>query len=310
MLTFPNPESFTQYVRQVRRGTRNSILVVEGITDKRALMPLLDPSVVVIPADGKDKLVAAFDGLTGSHRNGVAFILDCDGETHRRLKGHLELVITTNRDVEADLILIVGAFRRVAFELLAQHFDARKQIEDAAEAIVDDASFFATKFGLVRVTAVRLGLRVKLQDCVTRRKRAIRPSDLVELSDMLMHSGQVSIDEISTGVGAILGWSDQQVAQVVEACVSVRKGFCIRHGERCVPCQTQRYCGGHVLVDVLPALVLLRYGVVTNARVLDSHLRIASSSCDLAVWGVPERLRKWQEFSGQPLMDWPKNPCA
>ena len=303
MLRFPNPESFVQYVRQSRRGSDNSILIVEGITDKRAMLPLLDSSVTVIPADGKDKLIAAFDGLSSRYQERIAFVLDCDGDTPGRLKGHGNLVLTTNRDVEADLLLEVRAFRGLAFELLAHLYDDIPSIEAAADAIVLDSSRLASKFGATRNASATLGLRQKLQDPHSGRKRPVRPSDLPGIAHMAGDVERVHATHLAAEIGGVLDWSPEEQRQVATLTAQELERPCSHHASRpCGPCTTRRHCGGHSLVDTLPAVIAARHGLNIDAAVLDRGLRIAAPSSELQSWRVLERLRRWEDASGSPLL--------
>ena len=117
MSYFPRPGGFVQSLRLRRRALPLSVplVVVEGPTDRNALFPFLMPTVVVIPANGKNQVLHAFTELETSLRNAVLFLVDCDGGVDPRFKGHVELVISSNRDTEADLLFELGALERDRF---------------------------------------------------------------------------------------------------------------------------------------------------------------------------------------------------
>ena len=207
MLRFPSPDGFVQYVRQARRGTRNPFLIVEGLSDKRALLPFVDGSVAVIPADGKDKLLAAYVGLTDKERRHIAFVLDCDGSTPSELKGLHDLVITTNRDVEADLIFELRAFQHYCLELLAHVYDSPLEVDREASTIVSMAAHISGILGAVVTVGGGEGLRLKVAD--GNRRRRLRLSDLPELRGWLADPHVVGADEVAAAVARRLAWTDR-----------------------------------------------------------------------------------------------------
>ena len=96
-------------------------MVVEGASDRSALYPFVVPTAWVVPAYGKEQVLCAYDELEAPLRNGTLFIADCDGGVDARYKGNADLVITTNRDIEADLLFELQALERVALDVLAAH---------------------------------------------------------------------------------------------------------------------------------------------------------------------------------------------
>jgi len=94
-------------------GGGKGVLVVEGPTDKRLLSRLTVHRQQVLAAGGRRLLLRAHTVASETGVTDIAFVTDCDYEVSlgSLIPGSPSLFITTNADVEADLVSL-GARQR------------------------------------------------------------------------------------------------------------------------------------------------------------------------------------------------------
>jgi hypothetical protein len=298
MIAYPRPEAFVQSIRLRRRGLppTTAILVVEGITDKRALFPFLAPDVVVVPADGKDKLIRTFEELEAELRPGVLFLLDCDGGIEQRLKGHLDLIITTNRDLEADLMFELRALERVAYEHLSSFVEAPGDLEPVVSRLLADASVLTAMIGIVQGAAVRLGFSMRVIDARTGDRRRLRLTDLQPVRSWLNDVASLELRDVANVVGQVVGWPRADKDAVSIAAEEVGIINCARHDEvRCFGCWKMSHCNGHLLTQATALAFDVYHRVRVDVKDLDRALRIAADTTLIPEWDVARRIRRWEQ---------------
>lgn len=297
MLTFPSPDAFLQSVRQRRRALDSSIpiVIVEGSSDKRALSAFLNPDAVTIPANGKDFLIHAYDFLEARLRRGVIFLLDCDGRVDQRFKGNIDLVLTSNRDMEADLVFELNAVRRLAHEFLAPAASSAGEIEGFVASITADACTLSGTIGLTRDAAKEHGLPVRIRDHVTGKKRKVGLLDLSEATRWAADIRIFGVGELTNALGGFLGWTREQMAFVSGRSATVANAPCIKHSvNTCWPCLRRSNCNGHDLVDALYLVLCARHRIDTRVEEVARALRMGIGPESLAAWTVARRISAWE----------------
>lgn len=307
VLNFPNAESFVQSLRQRRNAAGGSVpfIVVEGSSDRKALFPFIDKSAVIIPASGKGNLIYAYRRLEKKYRRQTVFLLDCDGATNASLKGKPELVLTSNRDIEADIIFELSALTRMGQELLAEDADRSEDVDLECEALKDSAINFALNLGIVRAAARDQKLKTHLRTHRTGRSRKIGLPDIECAAENAKQKrpSDLSLGLIVRDMASIAEWSkaeSEAVRKASEECLS-RK--CSRHTRsRCKACLAMRYCNGHDLVEALHMILDLRYSVILRSGDVDRYLRISADRQKLPDWTVFSRLEAWENLTGAKLL--------
>jgi hypothetical protein len=276
-----------------------AVIIVEGSSDRSVILHFAAPDTVVVVARGKDRLVHAYDHLESSLRAAVVFILDCDGTTPPRLKGRSDLVLTANRDLEADLVFELAAHRRVVADLLSNRLESGNAVMQAAEAIREAAADVATHLGLALDAARAADLPVRIYDARLSRRTRLAPSDMPEVDAWLADAVPVLAVSVIGAAARILGWSPAEQA-IVSGGVASRLGeTCARHkSAQCGPCTMRRYCNGHDLVDALVRGMRVTHQSSLGIEDFGRMLRVASPGNPVERWVVLERIRSWQCRSG------------
>lgn len=296
------PAAFLQSLRLRVRALPPSVavIVVEGASDRSVLLPLADKETLVVVARGKDRLLPAYRGLDPTLRQRVLFLLDCDGRTPDELKGRVDLVLSQNRDLEADLIFELDTVHRVVLELLAPRIETRGEAGVIAERLVSVARRAGTALGIVLDVANSEGLRTRVRDSHTRRARKIRPSDVPTLVSSLQPDHAWSIRDVVVDVGHLLGWDELQVETVQRSVHTYWEVTACRHSTTrgCERCSARRFCNGHHLVDALSQALRLVLGLQTDVETLDKLVRMAATAASHDNWDVPTRIRHWEAHAG------------
>ena len=284
-------------VRAMPSGS--ALLVVEGSTDRSVLLPFASESTIIVVSRGKDRLVPAYQQLAPGLRHSVLFVLDCDGNTPGHLKGKEDLVLSTNRDLESDLIFELDVLQRVVLEILADRVESLASARAVTDQLVAAAADYATSLGIVQDSARCLKLPVRVVDALTGRKRRLRPSDLVGINKALSGDTLVDCYEVAKDAAAVLGWSASQYRRVEGAIQRTEQNECTRHRSvGCLTCRRMRHCNGHSLVDALARALFVVEGHRMPAEELDRLLRVASTGAVVDNWAVLARVKRWQQARG------------
>lgn len=303
MPTVFSPSQFVQSVRQRRRVLKpeESIVIVEGIHDRRCLLPFLTDSTVVLVANSKEVVIWTYENLETDLRDGVLFIMDCDGHVQDHLKGRTDLVITTNRDIEADLLFELNAMNRLASELIEAEV-AMAAREVAAEALAV-ACKMSGMHGAVLHAAKSVGAPIRINDRSTRQSRPIRVSDLDECDGWASDTSLLTGHSIVVSIGGKLSWDGAQLVAIEGALRSSSAKRCRSHASaECEPCFHRSFCDGHALVDSLAVVLRARCGARISAAELDRLMRVSSDASQLSGWEVANRIRQWEAFGGRSVL--------
>ncbi len=299
-LQYQSPRQVAQAIRMRTRALAGSrpLIVVESHRDRRALLPFLDPDVVVIPGQNKDLVVQARALLADEQLGGVLYLIDCDAGCTTELKGHHDLVISQNRDIEADLIFELDALFRVACEFMEA--ESRSAAEDEAERLVETAATVTCLVGEVRDAARDLDLPVRPVDRHSGSRRAIRLEDLHSARTWLAgHEHSPSLSEVAADFSTALGWTMTDADAVSTAAVRLADAECGAHASSgCTPCRFRSRCNGHHLVEAVATLISELHGSRVEDSNFDRLLRTSSRSESLSSWEVALRIQRWEAKSG------------
>ncbi len=312
-LTFPSPQAFLQSVRQRRRAlpTRQAILIVEGVTDKRALFPFLEAGVLVIPSNGRPALELTYRKLETPLREGVLFILDCDGETERDLKGNIDLILTNNRDLEADLLFELGALDRIAHEYLAGVAAHPREVVAHKDELLRLAMSLSATLGVVKAAASRTGAPTRVLDGFSRQRRKIRLGDIGASAGWIRSGHAPTLDEMLAGVASAVGWTPAAIADTRRESLALTVSPCVTHASRgCPICLSRTHSNGHILVEAVFSLLHLRHGVNITQPEIDRAIRMAADKALLPSWSVVQRIERWELGSARRVIAGSPPPAA
>lgn len=276
------------------------MVIVEGDDDRRAIFPFLSGPVVVVPAGGKTNVLAAYQQLEIKFRAGVVFIVDCDGSLAEPMKGRVDLVITTNRDIEADLLLELKAFDRVADEYLSPEATDPAELANLSIELLDIAADLAHHIGVLQASAAGLGLRTRRLG-KAKNGGKIRVFDLPSAEAMASGSPR-DLDALATDLAALTGWSPVEREAVIELAEQHLQEECAHSAQCCSDCRRQRHANGHHLVDCVTATLANHSSTDIAASEVAHALRIGADRSLVSGWEVAKRLQRWQDERGLVLL--------
>jgi hypothetical protein len=295
-LRFPSPAAFTHSLRLRRANAApgTKFLVVEGASDKKSFQPLLDSAFHFVPARGKDMVLWAHDALASEGITDCLFIVDCDGSLDAKWLGQPCLIVSTNRDVEADLLFDVSAFERMALEFLSDHVTTRIDCQILAGSLLALAKNLTGGFGVVLDAARTEGVPISRVDKITGTRVRIRMKELGELRDWVQNFVSIDAGEMLTSVSAEMNWSKAEVDRVRGVMEHGSVKLCRIHSvAACLSCIARRFSNGHDLVDVLSLGISQRCGYSVSEAEVARAIRLATSSEELKNWDVANRIDRW-----------------
>ncbi len=295
-LSFPSPAAFTQSLRMRRSGSvpGTRFLVVEGVSDKKSFHPLLDPHLHYVPARGKDMVLFAFETLTLEGVNDCLFVVDCDGGTESKWLGRHGLVISNNRDLDADLLFDLNAFDRVALEYLSGFGQTAEECAAVGQELLAYARALSADFGVVLDAARDTGAPTKVYDENRGSRRRLQLLDFDDSVAWIQNFVPVDREELATLAAGALGWTDDQLAGVIIEVTGGALKACRAHGlPRCAECTPRHFSSGHDLVDILSLSLSQRCGFVVSSGELARATRLAASTQSVSAWSVARRVGGW-----------------
>lgn len=303
-LSYPSPAGFAQSVCQRRRALDPSValVVVEGVTDRRALLPFMAPTVVVIPSRGKPNALAAHERVRTESLPGVLVVVDCDGSTPAELKGRADLILSANRDIEADLLFELNALRRFAIDVVSDSCANLTQVESVADRILEQSQVVGSLLERARQAARSAGATTRLVDSTTGERRKVQPRDLPQAATWLAATQRPDLLDVAHAYAVAAGWDAATTQKVVRIAKKSAALPCPAHGRRnCLPCDARSLCVGHDLVELVAISLRLETGSAIDPREVDRGLRIASDGGLFAKWCVSVRGMRWAETTGVTL---------
>lgn len=302
-LGFNTPSAFAQSVRLRLNAlpADSAVLVLEGKSDKQSLISFVHPTVHVVPARGKDVVLQSRAHLTGPELARVAFVVDCDGRTDAMWLTDGTTIVTSMRDLDADIALGLGTFDSYILDFVASKHDTPGDALAEATRLRDFVEVITARIGVVLDAARHLGLRVRIVDPLTSQKRRVRLSDLAELAGWVGGRHSPSYIELATAAANVVGWDPAEVLQIIEHATDGGQKSCRAHGSsECPPCLVRRFSNGHDIADVTRHIVEELSGLSIPADEVARSLR--TSRTRGANWEVLRRLDLRQQLIGIPLL--------
>jgi hypothetical protein len=259
--------------------------------------------VNIVPASGRTNVVAAFNELEPPLQSTVLFIIDCDGHVDPALKGHANLVITTNRDVEADLLFELRALHRLAHEYLSPLVQTPGQVDSLAKAVLDDACTVATSIGMAQSAALTLGLRTRLP-ARNGSRRKLRLTDLSVIRERLQIDELPSTRTIVDELGTLIGWTSSEADAVMADVAHLGDTPCVGHRQPgCDMCDRRQFCRGHYLIDAVALVLDVRHGVTLQGSAVASVVRVSADLSRMSGWTVAQRIKRWEATTGLQVLE-------
>lgn len=297
-LRFPSPAAFAQSVRMRRSASSPGtlFLIVEGSSDRKTFHALLNPHLHYVPSRGKEMVLGAFDLLSAEGVSDCMFVVDCDGGTESRWLGRDGLVISANRDVDADLLLTLRAFDRVALEYLSDVGNTAEECVSAANSVMRFATALTASFGIILDGARSLGMSVKVVDLLTGKRRRLRLNDLGEIHGWVRDLSAPDSGSLLQVVASVLSWKDDQRSTLAAHLATGAEKPCRLHrATRCTQCTPRRFSNGHDLADVLALALTQRCGFEVKPAEFARAARLAASKEAATNWDVGVRILRWQK---------------
>lgn len=288
------------------RATDATLLVAESKADTSTLAHLLTDNVRLQKGQGKINCVGAHDYLTTEERKRAVFLVDCDGEDNDKILGGESLVITENRDLEADLFFRLTSFENIIVSRLASADGDVKDFRDEARKCLLFAQELATNVGIILDTAVQRGYQVKLWDNIEGKKRRIGIRDIARIDNYCSELATLTVAQILDEFATLLGWPEEAKHNILRDSAVNALRLCRYHATAdCSPCKARRFANGHELVDIGARLVALRIvGEHEKAdfKAFERLLRSSYTPSHLNQWGIVHRVRKFEEWSGKSVL--------
>lgn len=304
-LKYPSAAAFAQAIRFRLQALPDNvpILAVEGVSDRQAICRVAHPAVRVFPARGKEMVLRSREHLSADERLRCTFLIDCDGQVDASWLSDGDVVVSANRDLEADLVIELHAMQSVARDFLAPLFIGGEELAVEVSRLQDYVLEVTAVLGVVLDTARAQGRRTKLYDITEGRKRRVRPLDVPEVQLWLQTHHLPSLLEVAAALGSVLGWDESAVAEIASTATQGGAKLCARHhAQECRPCLARRFSNGHDIVDVAAIVLSDQAGYVVSSAEIARSLRIALGGVSSATWLVTDRLRRRGELIGLPLV--------
>ena len=296
--------TFAQGIRMRLRRLRADeiLLIVEGSSDKSALMRWLSSSVHVLPAAGKEQVVLSRDHLTPDERLRCTMIVDCDGRVEPAWLGDDDLIISEMRDLEADLIHHFAVVESLVFEHAWQLGSSKSELTHLAEQLQEFAVNLATVFGIVTDTAALVGVPTRVVDPHSGERRRLRLTDLSPAHLMGAWPEAPSLEKLTGLLGIKLTWTEAQPSAILALEARQRLKLCRAHtAPACIPCTARRFANGHDIIDAL-WLGFQALGVADlESDALAREVRLAATG-GTDMWAVLRRLKARGSATGYSVL--------
>jgi hypothetical protein len=279
MPTYVSAEALLSDVRlRLDASGRNAgALIVEGPDDKRLFNRHVLEAPLVVVSGGRTLLLSALEKATNADKERMLFVTDCDYEVMSgRLTGGSDRVITTNADVETDLIAL-GMLERIVEEVVSRALTSRTEAANITSEVLQRSTQFAQPLGRMRAVAQPLGIELDLSNLDFGRHR-VRNSVTVDV-DKLYRTVHSRIRES--------GLAEREFRSRAEA----------------MP-DDYRMCKGKDLVRAIHFVLRRDYRVGTDIApdVIARMLRFGLEDDRFESWEVTRRIRAWEAGTGSSIL--------
>lgn len=292
-------------MRLRKLGGLRPILVLEGSSDKSALMKWLAPSVYVVPASGKEQVALARKHLSQSELRLCTMLVDCDGLVDPSWLGDKGLIVSDHRDLEADLVDKFPSVEALVYEHLWHLGSTREELAEIATTVRAFAVTLSAHLGVVRDAARACGLSTRIEAVDSGDRRQLRVTDLPRAQLLAAWPSAPSIEKVLGLVGVRVHWNESEMALVVAREAASASKRCRAHrAMRCAHCTPRRFANGHDIVDSLEVGMGALSGDAPPSDVIARELRL-SAVAPTGSWVVLDRLRDRGEEIGIVLLSNP-----
>lgn len=303
-LTYPGrtfPQSIKQRYRAMGRG--NALVVVEGPTDRKTLLPMVKEGTRIVAGNGRDMVLDAYRELKGAGFDRCLFIVDCDNNFPADMKGQSDLIVTMNRDIESDSLFELEGYNRIAFEYLDVGDPGPEELATRRQEVLDFACELCCKFGLVKDVARMRGLPLRLPNPMTGQRVRVTPADLPSVGGWVASQEVPSFAQLVVELSRLLSWGNAVTTAVAVDSERLWYEPCGRHHQTCCgKCRTRALCNGHDLVSALAVDLSIRLTFQVSSRDLDRLVRIGVDRELVSRWGVGRRIRAWEDKTSVPVL--------
>lgn len=295
-----SPAQQSQSIRQRIRALRNedALMVVEGASDRSLMSHLLDDHAHVVYTRGKSTILSICGELAREFPDRILFLVDCDDTLEDVFKGLDFLVITQYRDLDADLILVLDAWSRVAAEAFSHNLGGSMSAREVGRRVLKDCVHVSLKLAKVHGAARRADVPSSVRDSSTNRKRRVRPSDFSDVVEWF--ADEDNCESIIHSHVQLLGWSPSQVTSIRESISVIRS--CPHSPKECTRCAMKRSVNGHNLIDLLNFKLANETGCTKSVSDLLEKLRIGADLILVDSWVVARRIKVWEQRSGRRIL--------
>jgi len=300
-LNYSSPAAFAAAIRLRRNklGPDVTLVIVEGASDTKTFQHFAHPEARSVPARGKEMVLKAYEELRAEGESMSLWIVDCDGEVDARWLGKPGLLVSTNRDVDADLVIELGSLQRAGREFLGSLYETTSELDSAASDHATFAIQFASLFGSLLGIARAAGLTVKVYDPKLMKRRPLLPSDLAETSTQWASRLNLpTIEALLVALSRQLVW-DTDLAQLANEFDARGGKLCRKHQSgNCLSCMARRHANGHYILDSLSVSYSSSAGFHISPAEVARASRIAAQADAIEGWELIARVRLWEASTG------------
>ena len=259
-------------VQQLSRD--QGVLILEGGDDLRSLGRHVRSPAAIIVCGAKWKVLDAYGRVGPGEAERFLFLVDCDYDVPcERLKPTRNLMVTTNADIESDMLdcgLVPHLLRELVPAAAALDSDRLKEL---ADDLMQEARELAVSVGRFRFANARDGLGLNFQDLRLVRIRRAGGVDLQQLGATLQQRSQ----------------SDIGIVELVALATAVPP--------------ERRLCQGKDLMAALAVVLRARFNVPTDElRALPRLVRAFFDSDALERWPTVRHIRRWEVATARKVL--------
>jgi hypothetical protein len=255
-------------------GEGHGVLIVEGETDKRLLAPRWVPISSVVVATNKTLVVGAHAAMLEKDRGRIVCLVDCDDDVARgTLGGAPDLIITTNADVEADLVA-QGAIRAVVAQVVSGALSSDSDLDEITTAVVTRSCACTIPLGRLRRAARLAGIALEFEpwkfDYESVRARRTDVVDEAAIQSELQLRASLTAP---------------QMRRIRSHVAAIADDYAI--------------CNGKDVIAACASVLKMDFGVPKRRLDnLDDLVRLGLGQAEFEAWDVIRRVRRWEASHG------------
>ena len=259
-------------------GEGHGVLIVEGDSDKRLLAPRWMSVANVIVGTNKTLVMDAHAGLLEHDRGRIVCLVDCDDDVARgTLRGAPDLIITTNADMEADLVA-QGAIRAVVALVVREALNSDRHLDEITAAVLERSGACVIPLGRLRRAARVAGIALEFQ-----------PWDFDYESVRTRGTAEVDEAAVRAELQRRANLRPQQMARIERNLAAIRTDYAV--------------CNGKDVIAACASVLKTDYRV-SRRRLdnLDDMVRLGLAPAEFEAWDVVRRVRRWEATHGTSVL--------